>query len=116
LTTKSMPKGGRVAGARSRLQSTFVIALADDFEQHGVDVIRLCRQERPEGYLKICASLMPREFVFESALVSLDDEEIDDLILKLEEREQRMLDGAREEKRMLIEGEVIEVKRKYEPE
>jgi hypothetical protein len=42
---------GRPRGARNRLQSTFLHALASDFEQHGMDAIRICRIEEPSRYV-----------------------------------------------------------------
>jgi hypothetical protein len=62
LFEKGQPKtGGRVKGSRNRLSWSFLNALADDFEQHGIETIRVCRVERPNEYLKIVAGLMPRE-------------------------------------------------------
>lgn len=53
---------GRPKGSRHRLSEAFVAALADDFEQHGVAVIKAVRKAEPSDYLKIIASLMPKEF------------------------------------------------------
>ena len=44
--------GGRPKGAKNRLSWSFLSALADDFEEHGVSTIRICRIERPHEYLK----------------------------------------------------------------
>jgi Family of unknown function (DUF5681) len=54
---------GRPAGAKNRLQSDFLHALAEDFREHGAGVIRIARCERPVEYLKIVASLMPNELL-----------------------------------------------------
>jgi hypothetical protein len=39
-----------------------------DFVEHGSAVIEQVRQERPEIYLKVIASLVPRELHFKSAV------------------------------------------------
>ena len=52
---------GRPVGARSKLGEEFLSALHDDFAEHGVDVIRKVREERPHEYLKIVAGLLPKE-------------------------------------------------------
>jgi hypothetical protein len=73
------PKG-RTKGSRDRLQRNFVDALAADFEQHGAGVIKIARMERPTEYLKIIASVLPRELVLEeSNLSSFSDAELDAL-------------------------------------
>jgi hypothetical protein len=54
--------GGRPAGARNKLQAKFVEALAKDFEEHGAGIINIVRIEQPATYLKIIASVLPKEF------------------------------------------------------
>ena len=36
-------------------------ALAEDFENHGAEVIERVRIEKPETYLKVIASLLPKD-------------------------------------------------------
>jgi hypothetical protein len=72
---------GRPKGSKNRLNWAFVTALAEDFEQHGIETIRICRVEKPNEYLKIVAGLMPREFTFEdNRLGELSDDELDAVI------------------------------------
>ena len=40
-------------------------ALADDFEAHGKGVVEKVRKERPQDYLKIVASVMPKRMEVE---------------------------------------------------
>jgi hypothetical protein len=40
-------------------------ALADDFEAHGKGVVEKVRTERPQDYLKIVASVMPKRMEVE---------------------------------------------------
>lgn len=64
---KSVQKGqvlnpaGRPKGSKSRLQETFLKALADDFEQHGEQAIAVVRENDTPTYLRIVASLVPKE-------------------------------------------------------
>jgi hypothetical protein len=76
---------GRPKGVRNRLQSTFLYALAEDFEKHGADAIKICRVEEPARYVQIVASLMPRELEIEhqTATSDLDDEQLDNLITQI---------------------------------
>src|SRR5689334_18898409 len=69
--------GGRRAGSRNKLQTDFLEALAADFAEHGAGVIRIARVERPIEWLKLIASVLPREFVIEqSVLADLSDEDL----------------------------------------
>ena len=52
---------GRPRGARSKISEAFIAALNDDFAQHGVAVIERVRTEKPADYLKIIASLVPKD-------------------------------------------------------
>jgi hypothetical protein len=78
--------GGRPAGSRNRLQTKFLTALADDFEKHGADAIKLARIEDPIRYVSIIAGLLPREFaVTENHLGDLSDEEVHALLARIRE-------------------------------
>lgn len=68
--------GGKPAGARNRIQGDFMRALADDFEEHGKDAIIACRTDKPDQYLKIVASLMPKELEVKKPLEDLTDDEL----------------------------------------
>jgi hypothetical protein len=54
------PKG-RPKGSRNKLGEQFLAALQTDFETHGVKVIKKVREERPHEYLKVVASILPKE-------------------------------------------------------
>ena len=85
LFEKSRSKtGGRAKGAKNRLSHAFLTALAEDFEQHGVETLKIARLERPIEYIKVVAGLMPKEFeIMDSRLADLSDEELDVFITKL---------------------------------
>jgi hypothetical protein len=82
---KGMAKlGGRTKGIKNRLSHAFLTALAEDFEQHGVDALKIARVEKPVEYIRIVAGLMPRELeIMDSRLADLSDEELDVFIAKL---------------------------------
>jgi hypothetical protein len=70
-------KGGRPVGARNRLTSKFIEALAADFDLHGDAAIRITRVEKPAEYLKLIAGLLPKEFAISDAkLGDMSEEEV----------------------------------------
>lgn len=66
--------GGRPKGARNKLGEEFIKALADDFDQHGTDAIARVREDRPQDYLKVIASLLPKEIKLTDERELSDDE------------------------------------------
>ena len=68
--------GGKPTGARNRLTAHFLHALADDFEGHGADAIKRCREERPEAYIKAIAALCPKEIEVKRPLQELEESEL----------------------------------------
>jgi hypothetical protein len=71
------PKG-RPIGSRNKLNEKFILALHDDFAKHGPAVIEKVRETRPEIYLKVIASILPRELHFRTANAfdGISDEEL----------------------------------------
>ncbi len=71
------PKG-RPKGSRHKLGEDFLTALQQDFEQHGPASIAKVREERPHEYLKIIASMLPKELnVRTDPLEELSDHELE---------------------------------------
>src|SRR5262245_29348016 len=69
--------GGRPLGSRNKLQGDFLKALAADFAEHGAGVIRIARIEKPVEYLKVIASVLPKELHVEAnALSDISDEDL----------------------------------------
>ena len=68
--------GGRPKGSRNRLGEEFIKALSDDFDANGVSAIARVREERPQDYLKVIASLLPKEIKLSDER-ELSDEELD---------------------------------------
>lgn len=74
--------GGRPKGSRNKLGEAFVAALHDDFEKHGVETIAKVRDTDPVAYVKVVASLLPKEIKIE-AVNDLSDEQLDQRIKQL---------------------------------
>lgn len=58
---------GRPLGSRNKLSEYFLHELADHFEEHGREAIEQVFRERPGEYLRIIASLIPKELMLEVA-------------------------------------------------
>jgi hypothetical protein len=104
-----MPKvagSGRTKGIKNKLSHKFLSALAEDFEEHGEGVIKICRIERPHEYLKLIAGLMPREFeVTNTHITEIPDADIDALITVVEARVAEFIGGPDERESPEINGE-----------
>ena len=73
---------GRPKGSRNKLGEQFVQALQQDFETNGKKAIETVRTERPHEYLKVVASLLPKQIeIKEGAFDELNDEQLTVLVL-----------------------------------
>src|SRR5215831_3580340 len=74
--------GGRRKGARDRIATALLEEIAKDFEQYGAEAVKICRVEKPVEYLKVVASLLPREFEITTTTIAneLSDDELEALI------------------------------------
>jgi len=77
---------GRQVGSRNKLGEAFIEALRDDFEQHGVAAVQKVRDEKPDQYLKVIASLMPKELTLNvgDAYSEMTDDELIDRLARLQ--------------------------------
>jgi hypothetical protein len=83
--------GGRRQGARNRISTALLTAFAEDFEKFGEETVRITRVEKPVEYLKIAASLLPKEFeiTHSAQLQELDDVELEQFINRLRDELRR---------------------------
>jgi len=51
---------GRPKGMRNKLSDAFIKALADDFNDNGLDTVAKVREEKPDAYLNVIGKLMPK--------------------------------------------------------
>ena len=79
------PKGtsgnpaGRPRGARGRFSEGLVTDFAQDWAQHGADVIARVRKDDPVAYLSIATRLVPREFMIDTGggdVLQMSDEDL----------------------------------------
>jgi hypothetical protein len=69
------------------LTAQLLDALCADFDAHGADAIRSCREEQPQGYLRLIAGLLPKNIdINDNRLKDFSDEELDILIQLSQER------------------------------
>src|SRR3954454_13791778 len=91
--------GGRPKGTRNRLAGQ----VFEDILRHwcepaapgsklckGAEALETLYKEKPGEYLRLTASVLTREYIFENVTSDLDDEQIDELLLSLR---QRMIDA-----------------------
>jgi hypothetical protein len=73
---------GRPVGNRNKLNEKFILALHDDFVQHGAKVIEQVRTDKPDIYLKVIASILPRELHVKdgSLFDGMSNEQLDEIL------------------------------------
>jgi hypothetical protein len=74
---------GRPKGSRNKLGEAFLQAMHDDFMDHGPAVIERVRIEKPDAYLKVIASILPKDLNLN--INPMDDVSDDELIERLRE-------------------------------
>ena len=78
---------GRPKGARNALGEAFIEAMHEDFKEHGAAAIVKVRDEKPDQYLKVIASILPKDLNVN--INQMDDLTDDQLIQRI-----RSLDSA----------------------
>ncbi|WP_042777811.1 hypothetical protein [Sinorhizobium fredii] len=78
---------GRPKGSRNKLGEAFLEAMHADFEEHGTEVIARVRADKPDQYLKVIASILPKDLNVN--INNMDDLTDDQLIERI-----RQLDSA----------------------
>lgn len=87
------PKG-RPVGARSKLGEAFLEAMHNDFNEHGVAAIVKVREEKPDQYLKVIASILPKDLnVNLNPMDQLSDDELLERIRSLDATIRPFLDA-----------------------
>lgn len=94
---------------RGQLGNTFLDAVRADFAAHGVAVIARIRAEKPETYLKLVASLLPKDLnAAAGGMDELSDEQLIERIRALDAAIRPLLDAgksrARRRRRPAREG------------
>ncbi len=77
--------GGRPKGARSKLGEAFLEDLLQSWEDQGPAVIQKVIETKPEAYLKVVASLMPKDLnINVNQIGELTDEQLLERLRKLD--------------------------------
>src|SRR5262245_22839206 len=94
--------GGNAQRTRHLFSKAFVEALLEDFRRWGAEAIVRVRTETPAAYLRVCATLVPKELKVErsSGVKAMTDEQIEATI----EAIQAMLERRAGEGTKVIEG------------
>jgi hypothetical protein len=72
---------GRPKGSRNKLNEDFLYALQQSFQAQGPSVIETVIRERPHEYLKIIASILPKQIeIKENAFDGFSDEQLAALV------------------------------------
>jgi hypothetical protein len=75
---------GRPKGVRNKLTTKFLTDFLADWDEHGAAAIKMMRIEDPISYVRIAASIVPKDVSIEtSSLTELSDEDLDAMINKL---------------------------------
>ena len=74
---------GRPKGSRNKLGEEFITEIYNDWCQHGAAALRKVREDRPDVYFKVVASLLPREI--EARVSGLTWEEALDQLRSMDE-------------------------------
>lgn len=79
--------GGRVKGSRNKLSADFIAALAKAFEEQGEAAIKIVAKEEPKDFLRVIASIIPRELdIHDNRLKEFSDDDVDAIIADYRER------------------------------
>lgn len=86
---------GKPKGARNKLGEAFIQALHDSFNEHGPATIEAVRVEKPDQYLKVIASLLPKEhrLSINEQFTDMTDDELAERIRHLAATIAPFLDG-----------------------
>lgn len=87
---KSGNPKGRPKGSRSKFAECFLKDFLADWEMAGASAIQICRLEDPAAYLRVAASLIPKELTIkegdsqlDALLEQLNDEQLAEVIAAL---------------------------------
>jgi hypothetical protein len=77
---------GRPSGSREVLTAEVLKDILADWREGGAAAVRICRIEKPDVYVRVVTSILPRELVVESITSDLSDQDLDEMIAALRAR------------------------------
>ena len=82
---KSGNPKGRPKGSRNKLGEAFINDMYADWQDNGVEVIARVREEKPDQYLKVVASILPKDLnINVNQMDALTDDELIERIRALD--------------------------------
>ena len=77
--------GGRPKGSRNKLGEAFLDDLYADWKENGKEVINAVRADKPEVYMKVVASILPKDLnINVNKFEELSDEDLKDRLRDLQ--------------------------------
>lgn len=73
--------GGKPVRARNKINAAFLNALIEEFDKSGKKAIKECAENDPSTFVRVCASLLPKEIEISRPLDDIPDEQLDAAIL-----------------------------------
>ncbi len=65
---------GRHTGSKNKLGEKFIADLFQDWQEHGLEALEAARKSKPADYLKVVASVLPRDIKI--SLETMTDDEL----------------------------------------
>jgi virulence-associated protein VagC len=93
--------GGRARGTRNHISESFLRDLMAEWEASGARCLKILTVEDPAAFVKVVASILPKEFTFSAVETELDDEDLSRII---EQLRQRVLAERQQAEPILIES------------
>jgi hypothetical protein len=86
---------GRPQGTRNKLQADFLRDLAEAWARDGASALRVMIAEQPSDFVRVCASLMPREVALDigGPLTELSDDELLEALQAVRELRARTIEA-----------------------
>ena len=69
--------GGKPVRARNAINAKFLNALLKEFDESGAKAIKRCAEEEPSAFVRVLASLQPKELEITRPLDDISDEQLD---------------------------------------
>jgi hypothetical protein len=87
--------GGRPQGTRNKLQGDFLRDLSEAWSRDGASALKIMIKEHPSDFVRVCASLMPREVALDlgGPLTELSDDELLEALQAVRELRARTIDA-----------------------
>jgi len=84
--------GGRVVGSRNKLSQAFLSDAIEAWHEHGKEALRIVFHEKPDVFLRVIASIIPRELIMTEGdvLDTLSDDDVLDALKAVREERARV--------------------------